>query len=284
MKSLALVLRFGSAIFSLIAFSVIISNGEKRVAAGSTFCADSVLRSVDGDAAYAKFLKHLQQLQASFVHLAAPYEAFEEGSYRRQPQGCQHIIVLMNNDAINLYTQVLEKKYIELYYKLGGTSAPFSQTRHMTVHVQLKFDRLIALSASMACSPPPPGLWPRRPVFQLIVVLVRLQQDQSVLKCLHQHLFLSNGHHCRITVFDLNKVIESFVRHEETLPRELKRHLDSIEERLLESLAWAKGSSMYNSLIVAKPLLKSQVCQQKLLADPMPLLECFKSQHEGSIH
>ncbi|MCO5566605.1 hypothetical protein L7F22_020282 [Adiantum nelumboides] len=37
MKNLALVLRFGSAIFSLIAFSVIISNSEKRVAAGSIF-------------------------------------------------------------------------------------------------------------------------------------------------------------------------------------------------------------------------------------------------------
>ncbi|MCO5579860.1 hypothetical protein L7F22_033722 [Adiantum nelumboides] len=85
-----------------------------------------------------------------------------------------------------------------------------------------------------------------------------------------------------ITAFDLNKVIESFVRHEETLPRELKRHLNTVEERLLESLAWAKGSSMYNSLIVAKPHLKSQVCQQGLLADPMPSLECLKSQYEGS--
>lgn len=37
MKNWALVLRFGSAIFSLIAFSIIISTTEKRVAAGSTF-------------------------------------------------------------------------------------------------------------------------------------------------------------------------------------------------------------------------------------------------------
>ncbi|KAI5061926.1 hypothetical protein GOP47_0022465 [Adiantum capillus-veneris] len=37
MKNVALMLRFGSAIFSLIAFSVIVSNSEKRVAAGSTF-------------------------------------------------------------------------------------------------------------------------------------------------------------------------------------------------------------------------------------------------------
>ncbi|MCO5593890.1 hypothetical protein L7F22_047909 [Adiantum nelumboides] len=37
MKNLALMLRFGSAIFSLIAFSVIVSNKEKQMAAGSTF-------------------------------------------------------------------------------------------------------------------------------------------------------------------------------------------------------------------------------------------------------
>ncbi|KAL0905417.1 hypothetical protein M5K25_023837 [Dendrobium thyrsiflorum] len=44
-----------------------------------------------------------------------------------------------------------------------------------------------------------------------------------------------------ITAFDLSKIIESFVRHEETLPRELKRHLNSLEERLLESMSWEKG-------------------------------------------
>ena len=62
-----------------------------------------------------------------------------------------------------------------------------------------------------------------------------------------------------ITVFDFSKVIESFVRHEETLPRELKRHLNALEERLLESLAWEKGSSMYNSLIVSKPCLATEI-------------------------
>ncbi|PPD86528.1 hypothetical protein GOBAR_DD16527 [Gossypium barbadense] len=39
-----------------------------------------------------------------------------------------------------------------------------------------------------------------------------------------------------ITAFDLSKVIESFIRHEKSLPRELKRHLNSLEERLLESM------------------------------------------------
>jgi retinoblastoma-like protein 1 len=37
-----------------------------------------------------------------------------------------------------------------------------------------------------------------------------------------------------LTTFDLSKIIENFMRHEETLPRELNRHLNSLEEHLLE--------------------------------------------------
>ncbi|XP_078434477.1 retinoblastoma-related 1 [Wolffia australiana] len=78
-----------------------------------------------------------------------------------------------------------------------------------------------------------------------------------------------------ITAFDLSKVIESFVRHEETLPRELKRHLNSLEERLLESMAWEKGSSLYNSLIVARPSLAAEINRLSLLAEPMPSLDAI---------
>ncbi|WCJ38683.1 Retinoblastoma-related protein [Euphorbia peplus] len=76
-----------------------------------------------------------------------------------------------------------------------------------------------------------------------------------------------------ITAFDLSKVIECFIRHEESLPRELRRHLNSLEERLLESMVWEKGSSMYNSLIVARPSLSSEINHLRLLAEPMPSLD-----------
>ncbi|GMI73256.1 RETINOBLASTOMA-RELATED, RETINOBLASTOMA 1, RETINOBLASTOMA-RELATED PROTEIN 1 [Hibiscus trionum] len=76
-----------------------------------------------------------------------------------------------------------------------------------------------------------------------------------------------------ITAFDLSKVIESFIRHEESLPRELRRHLNSLEERLLESMVWNKGSSMYNSLIVARPVLSAEINRLGLLAEPMPSLD-----------
>ncbi|XP_020587737.1 retinoblastoma-related protein isoform X2 [Phalaenopsis equestris] len=82
-----------------------------------------------------------------------------------------------------------------------------------------------------------------------------------------------------ITAFDLSKVIESFVRHEETLPRELKRHLNSLEERLLESMAWEKGSSMYNSLIVARPSLSPDISRLGLLAEPMLSLDAIAANY-----
>ncbi|KAK2634347.1 hypothetical protein Ddye_029139 [Dipteronia dyeriana] len=78
-----------------------------------------------------------------------------------------------------------------------------------------------------------------------------------------------------ITAFDLSKVIESFIRHEESLPRELRRHLNSLEERLLESMVWEKGSSMYNSLTVARPSLSAEINRLGLLADPMPSLDAI---------
>ncbi|KAF8694203.1 hypothetical protein HU200_038330 [Digitaria exilis] len=76
-----------------------------------------------------------------------------------------------------------------------------------------------------------------------------------------------------LTAFDLSKIIENVVRHEETLPRELKRHLNSLEVQLLESMAWEKGSSLYNSLIVARPSFSSEINRLGLLAEPMPSLD-----------
>lgn len=76
-----------------------------------------------------------------------------------------------------------------------------------------------------------------------------------------------------LTAFDLGKIIENFVRHEESLPRELKRHLNSLEEQLLESMVWEKGSSLYNSLVVARPSLAMEINRLGLLAEPMPSLD-----------
>nr|ADI46925.1 MAT3m [Volvox carteri f. nagariensis] len=52
-----------------------------------------------------------------------------------------------------------------------------------------------------------------------------------------------------IKAFDLAKMIPSFVKSIETLPRELKRHLFLIEEKIIESLAWEPGSSLYTHIV-----------------------------------
>lgn len=51
--------------------------------------------------------------------------------------------------------------------------------------------------------------------------------------------------------FDLCKIIDPFVRYEPTMPRDIRRHLFSIEEKILESMAWAQGSTLYPLLIMA---------------------------------
>lgn len=68
-----------------------------------------------------------------------------------------------------------------------------------------------------------------------------------------------------VSAFDMDKVMESLVRHEDTLPGELRKHLHACDERILESLAWAKGSSLYLALIAARRHLAAEVVRLGLL-------------------
>ncbi|KAG1659063.1 hypothetical protein FOA52_012064 [Chlamydomonas sp. UWO 241] len=59
-----------------------------------------------------------------------------------------------------------------------------------------------------------------------------------------------------LTPFDLSKVVQPFVKYLASvpglpLPRELKRHLYAIEERVVEALAWEPGSPLYALLRMA---------------------------------
>lgn len=73
----------------------------------------------------------------------------------------------------------------------------------------------------------------------LFVLLQPLVAFPAVLERLQLH------------AFDLCKIIDPFVRYEQSMPRDLRRHLFSIEERILEALAWEKGSSFYQVLKMA---------------------------------
>uniref|UniRef100_A0A061S5N6 Retinoblastoma-like protein n=1 Tax=Tetraselmis sp. GSL018 TaxID=582737 RepID=A0A061S5N6_9CHLO len=55
-----------------------------------------------------------------------------------------------------------------------------------------------------------------------------------------------------LKAFDMFKIIQTFVSHEPTLPKELLYHLANVEERIVESLAWLPGSTLFPALIAAK--------------------------------
>ncbi|CAI7832759.1 unnamed protein product [Closterium sp. NIES-53] len=65
----------------------------------------------------------------------------------------------------------------------------------------------------------------------------------------------------------MDKVMEGFVRYEEGLPGELKRHLNACDERILESLAWEKGSSLYVTVVAARRHLLAEVRRLQLLPE-----------------
>lgn len=65
------------------------------------------------------------------------------------------------------------------------------------------------------------------------------------------HAFPAVLEKLELHAFDLCKMIEPFMRYEPSIPEDLKRHLHSIEEKIVECLAWEQGSSFYPQLVVA---------------------------------
>uniref|UniRef100_A0A672FYU8 Retinoblastoma-like protein 1 n=1 Tax=Salarias fasciatus TaxID=181472 RepID=A0A672FYU8_SALFA len=55
----------------------------------------------------------------------------------------------------------------------------------------------------------------------------------------------------KLAPFYFFKVIEVFIRSEEGLSRDMVKHLNSIEEQVLESRAWASGSALWSALQAA---------------------------------
>ncbi|NXK95171.1 RB protein, partial [Formicarius rufipectus] len=55
-----------------------------------------------------------------------------------------------------------------------------------------------------------------------------------------------------LKAFDLYKVIESFIRAEPSLTREMRKHLEHCEHRIMESLAWQSGSPLFDLIKQSK--------------------------------
>ena len=55
-----------------------------------------------------------------------------------------------------------------------------------------------------------------------------------------------------LDAFDVVGIIEPFVRADPTMPREVKKHFNAIEERVMETMAWQRGSSLFGFLRAAE--------------------------------
>ena len=55
-----------------------------------------------------------------------------------------------------------------------------------------------------------------------------------------------------LDAFDVSSIIEPFVRADTTMPREVKKHFNALEETIMETLAWSKGSSLFGFMRAAE--------------------------------
>ncbi|CAJ0594842.1 unnamed protein product [Cylicocyclus nassatus] len=53
---------------------------------------------------------------------------------------------------------------------------------------------------------------------------------------------------CGLPAVSFQKIIEVVIRNESRLTREIVRHLNHVEERVLEELAWTKDSALWTAL------------------------------------
>ncbi|CAL1374366.1 unnamed protein product [Linum trigynum] len=71
-----------------------------------------------------------------------------------------------------------------------------------------------------------------------------------------------------ITAFELVEAVQCFLRHENSMPWELRMHLESLRERLFESTVWEEGSLMYDSLQVASAMHVSEIERLRAIGRP----------------
>lgn len=82
------------------------------------------------------------------------------------------------------------------------------------------------------------------------------------------HAFPAVLEKLELHAFDLCKMIDPFVRYEPSIPQDLKYHLHSIEEKIIECLAWQRGSPLYPQLIAVCEVKTEQQAASKPEGQP----------------
>ncbi|CAI0442903.1 unnamed protein product [Linum tenue] len=139
----------------------------------------------------------------------------------------------------NIWVEQRKQEVLKIYYKVLEAMCTAYGANLSTLLTMKKFH-----SCMLACSVEL-VLAARKPATMLLFPAILEQID--------------------ITAFELVEVLQCFLRHEESMPCELRMHLESLKERLLESTVWEAGSLMYDSLEVAEPMLVSEVARLRAI-------------------
>jgi len=92
-------------------------------------------------------------------------------------------------------------------------------------------------------------------------------------------------HRFQLKAFEFFKIVESVVRHEPDFPRAIVRHLNNIEEKILESLAWEENSTVF--LLMEDKSNRSYVVENQIMS-PAGTLQALaspvsKNKHMGTL-
>ncbi|CAI0442907.1 unnamed protein product [Linum tenue] len=139
----------------------------------------------------------------------------------------------------NIWVEQRKQEVLKIYYKVLEAMCTAYGANLSTLLTMKKFH-----SCMLACSVEL-VLAARKPATMLLFPAILEQID--------------------ITAFELVEVLKCFLRHEESMPCELRMHLESLKERLLESTVWEAGSLMYDSLEVAEPMHVSEVARLRAI-------------------
>ena len=140
---------------------------------------------------------------------------------------------------------------------------PPAKTASPTVERRASVADIAAIAAEQkedALLPPPPPTDAQRAGFEALLGSGRFVR--SVLACSMEVVvasyktatlkFPAIPRLLGLDAFDVSSIIEPFVRADTTMPREVKKHFNALEETIMETLAWSKGSSLFGFMRAAE--------------------------------
>ena len=148
------------------------------------------------------------------------------------------------SQALALYWRLLDRLVAAeaggVQQVAGGAAGPAEQQQQQQQAAATPA-ALVSAAAALLTSPPP---------FHACLAAVAVECVAAAYR-LPSLVFPTVLEALRVQAFDVGRLLGAVVRAEPGLPRGLRCHLLWAEERVLEQLAWARGSSLYPRLAAA---------------------------------